>query len=405
MAIPGGSIIHDVRGVVVDRIQSGGPGQLNIPKEIIKELGNFQTVATVTDTPELTFSLESLDVSTEIECLIAGKDPTAAVDGDNYNFTLAMPMDVISPFKSSKGVYTAVKGLVIPYLQISQATYRFGATENSTQSFQFSGDKILYTGGVPRLDVKTLVDNTLTYNFTSTPTVKYVESGADVYAYSVCVKKPSTGAYKRLFFGTDYTNTATGITLLKDWFDAGNGGYTELHISYATTATITYAQGVHQDTSVKPAAVRGKDVQVWIVDGSPESIGRIQTAEVNWNPGTVERDRELGNPNIVNVDYDTAEVTGSITIRPDDTTSLWTTLYRLTGVTTGETIGPFSSTPVPIEIRINDPETGDRLKTLYVPDARFELPALSERAGTRLDVQLPFQSDGGTLTVYKGARP
>ena len=53
--------------VVIDRAQTAGPGQLNIPTQKIYELGNYKSVSTIRDTPDLTFNLESFDVSTEIE--------------------------------------------------------------------------------------------------------------------------------------------------------------------------------------------------------------------------------------------------------------------------------------------------------------------------------------------------
>jgi hypothetical protein len=65
VAIKAGQIIHDAQGFVVDRIQTGGVSNLNIPEEKIYELGNFFTVATIRDIPDLSFDLESLDVSTE----------------------------------------------------------------------------------------------------------------------------------------------------------------------------------------------------------------------------------------------------------------------------------------------------------------------------------------------------
>ena len=55
MSIPGSQILHDVNGYVV-RIQTAGPGSLNIPEEKVYELGNFETLATVRDIPDLSFS-------------------------------------------------------------------------------------------------------------------------------------------------------------------------------------------------------------------------------------------------------------------------------------------------------------------------------------------------------------
>ncbi len=57
-----------------------------------------------------------------------------------------------------------------------------------------------------------------------------------------------------------------------------------------------------------------------------------------------------------------------------------------------------------MEIRISDPDTGVVLKTLYVPDARFQIPGVQGRVQTKLETTFNFTSDGGSLTVYSGER-
>jgi len=79
MSIRGSQILHDVNGYVVDRIQTAGPGALNIPEEKVYELGNFETLATVRDIPDLTFSLQSFDVSCEFEALLSGRPPVLSL--------------------------------------------------------------------------------------------------------------------------------------------------------------------------------------------------------------------------------------------------------------------------------------------------------------------------------------
>jgi hypothetical protein len=60
---------------------------------------------------------------------------------------------------------------------------------------------------------------------------------------------------------------------------------------------------------------------------------------------------------------------------------------------------------LPIEIRVSDPDTGARLKTLYVPDARFKPPAIEGRVQQKLEPTFEWTSDGGSLQIFKGARP
>lgn len=51
MSIRGGQILHVANQFVVDRIQTGGPGTLNIPQEKVFELGNYRSVGIVRDSP------------------------------------------------------------------------------------------------------------------------------------------------------------------------------------------------------------------------------------------------------------------------------------------------------------------------------------------------------------------
>ncbi len=44
------------------------------------------------------------------------------------------------------------------------------------------------------------------------------------------------------------------------------------------------------------------------------------------------------------------------------------------------------------------------IKTLLVPDCRLSLPAFSDRVQTKLLTSFSWESDSGTLIVYKGLR-
>lgn len=401
MAIKAGQILHDAKGFVIDRIQTGGVTNLNIPEERIYELGNYQTVATVRDTPDLSFELESLDVSTEIEALLLNKSPSTITSGQELDLADAVPMDVISPFKSAFGAYDIVRGIALPYLTLESATYRFGVRQNAAQTFTMRGDSVFYIPGTPYYQEFT-VSGTGPYTLTNTAVI-YNEGGDALYALGVCLKSSTTNAYKRLFFGSDYTNTATTVTLLA----SPAVTYDRLCVVYGSATAATYAQTVHQGTSVKPAAVRGKDIDVYVSDGAATpTFSRwtdVQSVEVNYRVN-LDNDEEFGNPRFVAQDYDTAEVTGNIVIKPRTPADLWSKIHQITNVPTNEVAGPSTSISLGIEVRINDPDTGSRLKTLYIPDARFTPPAIQGRVQQKLTPQFNFASDSGSLSVYKGAR-
>lgn len=401
MAIKSGQILTVGNGFVVDRIQTGGPGNINIPEEKIYELGNFRTVATVRDIPDLSFDLESFDVSCEVEALLTGANSTSVVDGQEFDFAQSIPLDVISPFKTSNSLYTIAKGLAIPYLTLERATYRFGLRQNATQQFTLRGDSIYYIPGSPYYQEFTNTGAN-TYSFSHTA-IEYVESATSVYALCVTAVNTTNKLYKRLFVGQDYTNTSAGFTMLEDI----SASYNQLRVVFGSTTQATYPQSVHQGVSVKPAGVRGKDIHVYVGDSAATPtfsfMTGVQSVEVTRSVN-IQNDEEFGNHHYVTSDYDVADVTGTITVRPLDPDDMYEKVAAIADVATNKIVGPNSSVPVPLEIRIADPDDGTILKTLYVPDARFKIPGVQGRVQQRTDLQFAFTSDSGELLVYSGER-
>lgn len=400
MAIKAGQILHDVHGFVVDRAQSVN-SNLNLSQEKIYELGNYQSVATIFDTPDLSWDLESFDMSTEFEALVLGLDPTTTDDGDEFDFLQAKPIDVISPFKDKGGVFTTIRGVIVPYLGLESVAYRFGVGQSSSQTFTMRGDSIYYVPGTPYYQSYANAGNT-TYAFAHTA-LPYVETGDTLFAISVCLKDSTSAVYKRLFFGEDYTNTSGGFTLLEDL----SATYDTVHVVYGSLVAATYPQSVHPSDSVKPAAVRSRDLDVFIGTNAATPVFSrwtgVQSFEVTRSV-TLDNDSEFGNPHYVSSDYDVADVTGSITVRAVDAEDLWAKIAEIADVPTNEIVGPLSAEPIPLELQVRHPDTGLALKTLYVPDARFAIPAFTPRVQTKLEMTFTFSSDGGNLLVYQGER-
>lgn len=409
--------MHDANGFVLDRIQSAGPGDLNIPEDKIYELGNFNSIATVRDIPEITFDMESYDVSTEFEALLINEDPSSfsSTPGSNdIDFVDAVPIDIISPWKSRRGQYDIVKGISIPYLTLESATYRFGVGDFATQSFSLRGDSIFYCPAVPRYEEFDVVaDGPTTYTLDQTA-IEYNYGGDTIHVLSVCLINTTTNAYQRLFFDsggtTGYDDTATTFTLAND----PTASYQKVRVTYATENATSYTQtgnnptgnAVHNTSSVKPAAVKGKDIDVILYIGTSAvetPLNSVQSFEVTWSV-TLENDEELGNERYVDTDYDIPEVNGSMAVKPFDADDLWTKLSQITGVPDDEVIGPNITDLVPTEIRVKDPDDGTVLKTFYIPDARFQVPGYQGQVQTKLEQTMNFSSDSGVLYVYNGAR-
>src|SRR3954447_22118081 len=94
LAIKGGDLIHVGNQILIDRAQTAGPGQVNIPTDKIYELGNYYSIAQVGDTPDLGFSPESLDLSTSFEALLCGGVTPRFSRGESLDLSESVQMAV-----------------------------------------------------------------------------------------------------------------------------------------------------------------------------------------------------------------------------------------------------------------------------------------------------------------------
>ena len=134
---------------LVQRLQTSGPGSLNIPTERIRETGNELTVSVERDVPDLSFELESYDMSIATEAMMVRQDVSGMSDGDVITFDECKPIDIVAPIKGAGTSKTSVRGIVWPHLTLESATYRFGVGQNATQSFSLRGDSQYGVPGTP----------------------------------------------------------------------------------------------------------------------------------------------------------------------------------------------------------------------------------------------------------------
>ena len=444
MAIKAGQILHAMNRTVVDRIQTAGAGNLNIPTEKIRELGNYQTVATVRDVPDLSFNLDCLDVDTEVEALLTGSDdPGSEVFGDGasvaaaeFDIMTTQPVDIVSPWKSRQGAFDIVRAVAIPHLTLEQITYRYGLQENAGETFTIRGDSVFYVPGSAEQMIAEGDGTTTVFNFEverdgATPVLEavnallYQEQGESIYALNVSVDG------QRMFAGDDYEDTATGIEFATA---PANGANIKIVFGFDPAQLPAnddfYPQSVHEGLSVKPAAIRGKDIDLYVAvvasNVAPTNAdfvrwSDVQGFNVDWR-ATLEDDYEFGNPRAINRDYsDNPEVTGTVDVRHRDPVAMFEKLREITGVPMDQIIGPQSTVTVHMMLKLKNPEghgttnpdvpdgptggskIGATLKTLYIPDARFELPGYEGRVQQKLDQTMSFDSDGGVLKVFRGA--
>jgi hypothetical protein len=408
MAVKAGQIIHVGNGnVLIDRIQTGGPGQLNIPTEKINELGNYKSVATVRDIPDLQFTLESLDSSTEIEQLLCG---VTAIPANGLDLATVVPLDIASQFKaglSETDPSLVTASVAVPYVYPESVSYRFGLRDNASQQISLRGDSIFYNPGGAFVQsaagTGTAGQTIVTANAAFQAAIP---DGRRVLSVSV--------GDKRLTFGADYTETygavASGAAVttvtLKDAVPASKN----VRIMYSGPTAVQYPQTVHPDPAVKPAAVKGRDIEIYVGGYDPADLAgslqykfpSVQSVNVDWRV-TLDRDEEFGNAYAVAQDFDVPAVTGTITVKPRGADELLKLVRQITGVTdVTKAIGPDSAVPLSLDIVLLNPNETTRtvMKRLHVPDARFTVPGFQGQVQQKLTVDLPMESDEGTLLVF-----
>jgi len=406
VAIKGGQIIHAGNGnVVVDRVQTGGPGQVNIPTEKIYELGNYKSVATVRDTPDLSFSLESFDTSTEIEQMLCG---VTSVPGGGLDLATSVPIDIASQFKAGVNAaspFNVVNSVAIPFLYLEQMSYRFGLRDNATQSATLRGDSIFYNPG-PVFLQEVVGSNTPNQTIvTAHPAYQSAEAdGRRVLSV--------TAGRNRLTKGIDYTEAVGTVT-------AGAGISTltilaavpatdKIRIMYSSPDTVSYLQTVHPSATVKPAAVKGRDIEIYAGGYNPADIpgsqanklASVQAVNVDWRV-TIDKDEEFGNYYAVGQDFELPAVNGSVDIKPRDSADFMRILRKVTGVASSTAvIGPNASVPLSLDVVIKNPASGVPIKRINVPDARFTVPGYQGRVQQKIVISLQFESDEGSMLVF-----
>lgn len=408
MAIKGADLLHVGDRVLIERAQTGGPGQVNLSPERVYELGNYQSIGILYDIPDLSFALDSLDASAAFEAVLCNKDFTAAVAGDKYDLSAAVPFDVVSQFKPGKNAsapFNVVGSVAMPFLTVESLSYKFGVKDKATQTATLRGDAIFYNPGSAFMQHEAgtgTANQTITLTHNAHP---YNGAVIDGTKYALGVKLTSG---KRLRFGTDYTEAATGagpaksvtITILKA-VDVSDG----IDVVYSSDTVASYDQTVHTvPSAIRPAAIRGRDITIEVGGlGVQYRVPSVQSFGADWKV-SLERNEEFGNSQLVSQDYFVPDVSGNVVIQPRDYADLLARVQTIAGVASqNEVSGALTTHPVRLVARLHSPVDGTVLKTVEIPDAIFTIPGYRGQVQQKLQLTLEYQSQGGLLYAYNGS--
>jgi hypothetical protein len=405
MTVKAAELIHVGNSIFIDRLQQAGPGNLNQQQTTVYELGNFRSVDRIRDIPDYTFPMQSFDARAQLEAMALGLDYDTLADGTVLDLSQVVPVDVLGEYKKGKrdaDAFGVRASAILPQLYVESIQYRFGLRQNAQQTVNFRGDQIGYndasayeetfvgtnTAGQACL----LTHDALPYNGDAISGTKY--------AFAV-----SLASGRRLFYGADYTETTAGVGQAKTTtvhITAAVPATDKIKIAYFSPTVAEYPQASHEAASATaPAAIRGRDIEVRLGGVAiTDRLAAVQSVQWNWSV-QLDRDEEFGNPLVISQDFDVPDVAGTVNIKPRDMGEFMAVVRQVMGVAAGETVGPMTSVPLPLEVILHSPVDGSILKSQFTPDALFTLPGYSAQVQQKLTVDLPWSSQSGQYYVVK----
>jgi hypothetical protein len=306
MSVRAGEILHVAGNNVIDRIQSAGLGNVQVPIERILEVGNRETVDKVPGEPDFTFSMESLDVSVELLAFLSGQvsgSGSASVaetlaDGTSFDWldVAGRAVNITSPWKDpatgSAGVVEA--GHLIPGYYVTRLAYRYGVTDNASQSVDLSGGAFFYGEFAPTEAFFT-GDGATDAFVTPNNAVGYRKGGADGSTFKSVFGVIVDGTLQTEDVDYVVTPGTVGAGARTVTFTVAPANGADVRVCYFTNAAKAFPQSVHASTLVKPGAVRGRNIRI-VVEG--DRIGGVQSFELDATcTGTLER--EMGTEDVV----------------------------------------------------------------------------------------------------------
>lgn len=366
---------------------------VNLPTTDIDELGNRLHAGTVTDLPEITITLQAMDVSAKLFAALTGYNyttyPASGVDISSLG-----DVDIIGSIKDAN-IEDIAKSVHCRKARVSSFTLTYSVDGEATEEYTIEGtDKRWF-----RYDI--IVDSfdasgVGPYTITETPiALKNGDNLLSVIVDSEYFDEVTTG-----LGAGEYTYAGGDVTL-------GEAATSRVVVVYhANPAGLNWAD--ISDSTI-PAAVRGKNIPVWIASNN---IPRVQSITIR---GTlpVTRVEEMGS----------LEAAGYVTQVPTvegDLTVLDTDLELIALFTTGS-LSPadvefraceFTASGISLEIQLYDPSqscnlplaSGTILETVYIPEVTITSEGHSTNVGGNATQTFSFRSEDAQCLVYKGAR-
>lgn len=401
MSIKGAQIISIGGTQIIHRLQSVR-ATVDRARDIIRELGNYQTVGDSYDNPVVTYEVESYDVSARFEFLVARKAESESEYNSASGYVTLNDMfkklTIISPIKDANESQTAPVFVCIPGVELTDFRYTFGGNDNASQTFTFRGSEQYVCPG--KFEYFTATGNGTQKNFSKTLNGNPVytsENKAIVYVEVDSVKMIPDVDYTESYDSENGTITLTFVQAPKSG--------ASIRWVVATDAPETFSQNIHLSGTTLPGAIKGKDVLLFVKTQSMsdfEKMPEITSLEISATAGTSET-YFLGS-DVVRIDREIPEITGTIRFKPDVPNNFYSFVRKYILDKSTDTVVSASDLGPTCEIlvKLRHPVTKEVLKSLYLPTVRISIPGFSGGVTDTVEPELSLTSLDADIRIYKG---
>lgn len=440
MSIPAGHIIT-VGGLnVIDRLQDSGLQNPKVPTEVVREVGNDLVVGKITTEADFNFGMTSWNVNCDLMGLLTGKKGGAEASegpsaedaaGTAYKWENCQFVNLTCPWARDTGSEGGdiTSGVIIPAYYPTALSYKFGVTANAETTATLNG------GSFYQADTKfptAIGAYPIEAWAAGTGEALTLETGEEAMVYRI---GGFGGASVRHVFGVlvdgviqqegvDYVEEG-GLTLAEAAAkeEKGENSKKKVKIKFINLpkagAVVRYCyfsakplhaipQAAHASTVVTPAAVRGRDIELFVAPTvellaeAPVRLRGVQTFELNaTTTGTIQR--EMGFDEPIGYNVTGTDASGTITLDPKEEAALYAALETMTGIKRQEVFGYLNEHAIAMKAVIRNPlNPAEIIKSLHVGDAKFQAPGTAAKVNTTLSLSIAYESELGTFTEVKG---
>jgi hypothetical protein len=428
MSIPAGHIIT-VGGLnVIDRLQDSGLQNPRIPTETIRETGNDLVVGKILTEANFSFQMTSWDVSCDMMAMLTGKvgamggnegPAHADPNGTKYDWRNCQFINLACPWaQDPTGEHTHItSGVVVPMYYPTALSYKFGVTANAEQTVTLNGGTYYMADEAENAESKaamgaypieeTATGNGATATFETGQVCRvYRIGGAGGTTYKAILGVLVNGVIQQP--GVDYKEEGTkepgkAPAKVKIKFTVPPAEGAVIKWIYFAAVKKEINEAAHASTTVTPAAVRGRNIEILVGEGEGKvKLHGIQSFDLNaTHSGEVQR--EMGEFDPIGYNETGIDCNGTIQIEPKEKEALYQALETLTGVSRKEVFGYLNENPQPLEAKIYNPkEPTVVLKSIRVKDALLQIPGTFAKVLQVLSLPLSWESQTGTFEEVKG---